>query len=80
MNGAHVNLETFKEKQTPLHYAAKYNALASLKLLMNYKANITDRDHRGRTALYLAAENVRINPNIIQFSANFLGKCDLHTC
>ena len=58
MNGAHVDMETFKEQQSPMHYSAKYNSLDSLKLLMNYSGKITSRDYKGRTPLYLAAEKV----------------------
>jgi hypothetical protein len=56
LNGALVDIETFKELQTPLHYAAKYNSLETLKLLIKFKGSITKEDSNGRCALFLAAE------------------------
>jgi len=51
-----VDLETYSEKQTPMHYAAKYNSLATMKLLIKYGGSITQRDAQDRTILFLAAE------------------------
>lgn len=54
---ARKNARTQEERQTPIHYASKNNAVESIKVLLNYGANINDRDYRARTPLYLAAEN-----------------------
>ena len=56
MNGSDVNMESFKEMQTPVHYAAKYNSIDALKVLIKYQGSITKRDYKDRTALFLAAE------------------------
>ena len=45
------------EDQTPIHYAAKNNAVASLKILLKLGANLNDRDYKQRTPIFLAAEN-----------------------
>ena len=53
---ARIDAATLTEDQTPIHYAAKYNAVDSLILLMNLGARLDDRDHKERTPLQLAAE------------------------
>ena len=53
---ADIEAETFGEKQTPIHYAAKNNAVESLKTLLKFNANINDRDYRNRTPIFIAAE------------------------
>ena len=55
-NGALVDIETFVDLQTPLHYTAKYNSLETLKVLIKFKSSITKKDSNGRSALFLAAE------------------------
>uniref|UniRef100_H3AJH8 Ion transport domain-containing protein n=1 Tax=Latimeria chalumnae TaxID=7897 RepID=H3AJH8_LATCH len=54
---ADINAKTIGELQTPAHYAAKYDAVLSIKALFGYDAKITDaRDSKDRTPLQLAAE------------------------
>ena len=48
------------EKQTALHYAAKNNATASLKSLLNFGAQINARDYKMRTPLFVASEAGRL--------------------
>ncbi|XP_064410291.1 transient receptor potential channel pyrexia-like [Latimeria chalumnae] len=56
-HGADINAKTIGELQTPAHYAAKYDAVLSIKALFGYDAKITDaRDSKDRTPLQLAAE------------------------
>lgn len=54
---AKINCKTKGEGQTPIHYAARNNAVATLKVLIRLGATITDRDYKARTPLYVAAEN-----------------------
>ena len=42
---------------TPLHYAAGYNNLQTVKLLVDSGANIKANDIQGNNALVFAAEN-----------------------
>ena len=44
------------EEQTPMHYAAKNNAAASLKTMLRLGAHINERDYKKRTPLFVAAE------------------------
>ena len=53
---AKVDAETDSERQTPMHYAAKYNSLATMKLLIKFDGSIIQRDAQNRTVLFLAAE------------------------
>ena len=39
-----------------MHYAAKNNAAASLKIMLRLGAFINDRDYKRRTPLFVAAE------------------------
>ena len=50
------NIKTFNNKQTPAHYAAKYDAVDALKILMKYGADLNEVDSMERTPLYVAAE------------------------
>ena len=43
------------EEQLPIHYAAKYGAIAAFNLLVKLGANPLARDGMGRTPFYLAA-------------------------
>eukprot|EP00111_Clytia_hemisphaerica_P019381 TCONS_00057216-protein len=58
-NGANVHAKTVGEDQAPIHYAAKYNAEDSLKVLLHMGANIEDKDYKNRTPLFVAAETGR---------------------
>jgi len=58
-NGADIHARTKKEQQTPIHYAAKYNAVEALNMLIKTEARLDDRDHKERTPLHLAAETGR---------------------
>ena len=42
--------------QTPLHFAAKKDAGASLKMLLSLGSKIEAKDNRNRTPLFVAAE------------------------
>lgn len=57
--GANIHARSIGELQTPIHYAAKYNAVGSLKVLMEKKAWYNDRDYKQRTPIFLAAEMAR---------------------
>ena len=54
---ADIDAKTMSEDQTPIHYAAKNNAISSLKILLKLGANLNDRDYKQRTPIFLAAEN-----------------------
>ncbi|XP_065663270.1 uncharacterized protein LOC100211734 [Hydra vulgaris] len=58
-NGANLGAKTYGELQTPMHYAAKNNAAASLKTMLRLGAFINDRDYKRRTPLFVAAETAR---------------------
>ena len=53
---ANLGSKTVGESQTPMHYAAKNNAAASLKAMLRLGAHINDRDYKKRTPLFVAAE------------------------
>ncbi|XP_068457932.1 uncharacterized protein [Clinocottus analis] len=46
---------TFLDQQSPLHYAAKNDAVSSIRLLLQNGASISCSDYKGRTPLQLAA-------------------------
>nr|XP_046258870.1 uncharacterized protein si:ch73-193i2.2 isoform X2 [Scatophagus argus] len=46
---------TFLDQQTPLHYAAKHDAVGSIRLLLQAGASISCTDYKRRTPLQLAA-------------------------
>ena len=50
-NGACVDAETFGEKQTALHFAAKNDAVNAMKMLLAYKSDINCTDYKDRTPL-----------------------------
>lgn len=54
---ADISARTAGEIQTPIHYAAKYNAEDSLKVLLHMGGNISDKDYKNRTPLFVAAES-----------------------
>ena len=51
-----LNAKTFGEGQNPIHFAAKYNAVGSLKVILEHKGNINARDYKNRTPIFIAAE------------------------
>lgn len=53
---ANPHARTNGEQQTPIHYAAKFNAVDSVKYLIQIGAKVWDRDYKERTPLFLAAE------------------------
>ena len=56
MNKANSTARTKGDEQTPIHYAAKYNAVASLRVLVDNKVDFNCRDYKQRTPIFLAAE------------------------
>ena len=60
-NGANINARTAREMQTPIHYAAKNNSVASLRTLIKLGASINDRDYKSRTPLFVAAESGKVS-------------------
>ena len=55
-HGADVNRHDGLEKETPLHYAAKYGNVELAKLLLKAKADPTAKEFHGKTPLELAKE------------------------
>lgn len=51
-----LGARTNGEDQSPMHYAAKNNATASLKTMLRLGAFINERDYKQRTPLFVAAE------------------------
>ena len=51
-----ASAQTHEENQSAIHYAAKYNAVTSLKVLIEHRVDYNARDYKGRTPLFLAAE------------------------
>lgn len=52
---AEPKARTFLDHQTPLHYAAKNEAVGSIRLLLESGASINCTDYKQRTPLQLAA-------------------------
>lgn len=55
-NGANEKARTYGEEQTPVHYAAKNDAVDSLRMLWKLNCDMEVRDSKGRTPLQVAAE------------------------
>ena len=53
--GANVSAQTTGENQTPLHYAARNEAVQCVKTLLVYDAEIDARDYKQRTPLQVGA-------------------------
>ena len=64
---ANIHCKTEGELQSPIHYAAKYNAVGSLKVLLQFKARMNDRDYKRRTPLFIAAEMCMYNVKQLGF-------------
>ena len=50
-SGADTDSKTYGDEQTPIHFAAKNDAVDSLKILLDYGANMEDKDYKQRTPL-----------------------------
>lgn len=72
-NGAEVDA-VGSNKHTPLHYAARKNHVANVTALLNWKANINQRNSVGNTSLQLAALNGSVD-TVENLSAHPL--CDI---
>ncbi|XP_047134098.1 uncharacterized protein LOC100209684 isoform X1 [Hydra vulgaris] len=55
-NGADIELLTENEKQSPTHFAAKYNSVETLTVLLRKHGSFFLKDSEGKTPLFLAAE------------------------
>lgn len=54
--GADMHLVTYEERQTPIHYAAKFDSIEALQVVIAAGADIEVQDYKNRTPLQLAAE------------------------
>ncbi len=54
VKGADITLKTRGEKQQPIHFAAKNDAVLSLQVLINFGADTTCKDYKGRTPLQVS--------------------------
>ncbi|KAL0964344.1 hypothetical protein UPYG_G00322550 [Umbra pygmaea] len=52
---ADIGAKTNLDHQTPLHYAAKNDAVGAIRVLLQYGADISAQDYKKRTPLQLAA-------------------------
>ena len=58
---ADIDAKSNGEEQSAIHYAAKFNAVQALKVLIDWNANVNDRDYKRRTPLFLAAETGKLS-------------------
>ena len=72
---AKLHAKTMGELQTPMHYAARNNAVESLKCLMKLGGKVSDRDYKDRTPLFLAAEQGKSLSVSYRKNANSLWFC-----
>jgi hypothetical protein len=71
--GANVNWASFYGcGQRPVHFAARFGHIKSLKLLLKYNANTSLTDDEGRTALHIGAifQNISIVRFLIENGVN----------
>eukprot|EP00794_Sanderia_malayensis_P006340 gene6340-7066_t len=52
--GANIHMRTFGEMQVPLHYAAKNEAVSSIRCLIKLGADTSAKDYKERVPLYIA--------------------------
>ncbi len=57
LSSADPEARTLLDQQTPLHYAAKNDAVGSIRLLLQAGASISCTDYKHRTPLHLAANH-----------------------
>lgn len=50
-NGSNVEAKTHGEGQTPIHFAAKNDAVNAMKMLLAYNSDINCIDYKNRTPL-----------------------------
>lgn len=55
VTAADIEARTLKDQQTPLHFAAKNDAVGGVRMLLQNGADIAVRDYKERTPLQLAA-------------------------
>ena len=60
---------------TPLHRAAEIGSIACADVLLDFKANIDETNHKGETAFHVAAQN-----NQIAFGSHLLAKKAVNNC
>lgn len=79
---ARVDMETETDHQTPMHYAAKYNSLTTMKVLIKFDGSIIQRDGLNRTVLFLAAEQgiLRFNLFLERFKDSICLTCLADFC
>jgi len=53
---AHIEAITKAENQTPLHFAARNDAVESTKTLVKLGADLEAKDYKNRTPIFVAAE------------------------
>lgn len=61
---ADLRAKTDREKQTPLHFAARNDAVEACKILVKCDADIEAKDYRKRTPVYVAAELGSLHCNL----------------
>uniref|UniRef100_H2ZZT3 Si:ch73-193i2.2 n=1 Tax=Latimeria chalumnae TaxID=7897 RepID=H2ZZT3_LATCH len=55
-NNASVGAKTERDQQTPLHFAAKNDAVSAVRALCKHTADLHVRDYKQRTPIHLAAD------------------------
>ena len=53
---ADIQRKTSGECQTPMHYAARYNAIEAIITLLELGASILEKDYKSQMPLYVAAD------------------------
>ena len=62
---ADIHRKTKGENQTPIHYAAKNNAVEAINVLIELGANICDRDYKDQMPLFVAADAGEISTCLV---------------